>query len=176
MATSHYLNQLWLDYWRIYASFGLNELNLYKALIRCIKLRLPPALLVKNLCYHNDFDRNLSARLWTSNCSPAPNKCHPRGKWKRERKSFHCALIITVGVDNLYAIYVFITFTKWIITIAKPRNWSAHFELTIFAFPRGDTFMKRNNLSNQASMGPTWVLSAPDGTHVGPMNLAISVV
>ena len=24
-----------------------------------------------------------------------------------------------------------------------------------------------------ASMGPTWVLSAPDGPHVGPMNLAI---
>ena len=25
-ATSHYLNQWWLDYWRIYASLGLNEL------------------------------------------------------------------------------------------------------------------------------------------------------
>ena len=24
-----------------------------------------------------------------------------------------------------------------------------------------------------ANMGPTWVLSAPDGPHVGPMNLAI---
>ena len=24
-----------------------------------------------------------------------------------------------------------------------------------------------------ANMGPTWVLSAPDGTHVGPMNLAL---
>ena len=24
-------------------------------------------------------------------------------------------------------------------------------------------------------MGPTWVLSAPDGPHVGPMNLAIRV-
>ena len=24
-----------------------------------------------------------------------------------------------------------------------------------------------------ANMGPTWVLSAPDGAHVGPMNLAI---
>ena len=24
-------------------------------------------------------------------------------------------------------------------------------------------------------MGPTWVLSAPDGPHVGPMNLAIGV-
>ena len=26
-----------------------------------------------------------------------------------------------------------------------------------------------------ANMGPTWVLSAPDGPHVGPMNLAIMV-
>ena len=29
---------------------------------------------------------------------------------------------------------------------------------------------------NGANMGPTWVLSAPDGPHVGPMNLAIRVV
>ena len=27
-----------------------------------------------------------------------------------------------------------------------------------------------------AKMGPTWVLSAPDGPHVGPMNLAIRVL
>ena len=27
-----------------------------------------------------------------------------------------------------------------------------------------------------ANMGPTWVLSAPDGPHVGPMKLAIGVV
>ena len=26
-ATCHYLNQCWLDHWRIYASLGLNELN-----------------------------------------------------------------------------------------------------------------------------------------------------
>ena len=28
-------------------------------------------------------------------------------------------------------------------------------------------------LGYEANMGPTWVLSAPDGPHVGPMNLAI---
>ena len=28
---------------------------------------------------------------------------------------------------------------------------------------------------HKANMGPTWVLSAPDGPHVGPMNLAIRV-
>ena len=36
---------------------------------------------------------------------------------------------------------------------------------------------KRNILDNKvygANMGPTWVLSAPGGPHVGPMNLVIS--
>ena len=27
--------------------------------------------------------------------------------------------------------------------------------------------------AHEANMGPTWVLSAPDGPHVSPMNLAI---
>ena len=30
-----------------------------------------------------------------------------------------------------------------------------------------------NSKDHGANMGPTWVLSAPDGPHVGPMNLAI---
>ena len=33
-----------------------------------------------------------------------------------------------------------------------------------------------DNKVHGANMGPTWVLSAPDGPHVGPMNLAIWVV
>ena len=33
---------------------------------------------------------------------------------------------------------------------------------------------KPDNKVYGANMGPTWVLSAPDGPHVGPMNLAIS--
>ena len=32
-----------------------------------------------------------------------------------------------------------------------------------------------DNKAQGANMGPTWVLSAPDGPHVGPMNLAIRV-
>ena len=31
----------------------------------------------------------------------------------------------------------------------------------------------RDSKIHGANMGPTWVLSAPDGPHVGPMNLAI---
>ena len=30
-----------------------------------------------------------------------------------------------------------------------------------------------DNKVHWANMGPTWVLSAPDGPHVGPINLAI---
>ena len=33
-----------------------------------------------------------------------------------------------------------------------------------------------DNKVHGANMGPTWGLSAPDGPHVGPMNLAIRVV
>ena len=32
-----------------------------------------------------------------------------------------------------------------------------------------------DNNVHGANMGPTWVLSAPDGPHVGPMNLAVRV-
>ena len=32
-----------------------------------------------------------------------------------------------------------------------------------------------DNKVHGANMGPTWVLSSPDGPHVGPMNLAIRV-
>ena len=34
-------------------------------------------------------------------------------------------------------------------------------------------FIDPDSKVHGANMGPTWVLSAPDGTHVGPMNLAI---
>ena len=30
-----------------------------------------------------------------------------------------------------------------------------------------------DNKVDEANLGPTWVLSAPDGPHVGPMNFAI---
>ena len=37
-ATSHYLNQCWLDYRRIYTSLGLNELNIFMATTRMSEL------------------------------------------------------------------------------------------------------------------------------------------
>ena len=44
-----------------------------------------------------------------------------------------------------------------------------------YKFP-SDTVIVNNNPDSKihgANMGPTWVLSAPGGPHVGPMNLAI---
>ena len=56
--------------------------------------------------------------------------------------------------------------------------WSAHFKdaktdkLTLPVFPI--TILKHpDSRIHGANMGPTWVLSAPDGPHFGPMNLAI---
>ena len=45
----------------------------------------------------------------------------------------------------------------------------------VFA-PQNNTNANPDNIDSKvhgANMGPTWVLSAPDGPHVGPMNLAI---
>ena len=36
-------------------------------------------------------------------------------------------------------------------------------------------YISPDSKAHGANMGPTWVLSAPDGPHVGPMNLAIWV-
>ena len=58
-ATSHYLNQWWLVYWRIYASLGLNELNALCHLIPHTSIKyiysLYPALHILSflfLCCH----------------------------------------------------------------------------------------------------------------------------
>ena len=40
---------------------------------------------------------------------------------------------------------------------------------------RGYTQKIPDSKVHGAKMGPTWVLSAPDGSHVGPMNLAVRV-
>ena len=40
---------------------------------------------------------------------------------------------------------------------------------------RGESNAVPDSKLHVAHMGPTWVLSAPGGPHVGPMNLAIRV-
>ena len=41
---------------------------------------------------------------------------------------------------------------------------------------RNASFISSDIMVHGANMGPTWVLSAPDGPHVGPMNLAITFI
>ena len=43
-------------------------------------------------------------------------------------------------------------------------------------FPQSNVVVFPDNKIHGANKGPIWVLSAPDGPHVGPMNHAIRVV
>ena len=52
------------------------------------------------------------------------------------------------------------------------RYWSWKFQQQ-WPPPKGRRVIAQDNKVHGANMGPTWVLSAPDGPHVGPMNLAI---
>ena len=46
----------------------------------------------------------------------------------------------------------------------------------LIACPWGQKLIYPDSIVHAANMGPTWLLSAPDGPHVGPMNLAIRVL
>ena len=54
------------------------------------------------------------------------------------------------------------------------KNWNA---FALHMAPTSKTLglvsASPDNKVDEANMGPTWVLSDPDGPHVGPMNLAI---
>ena len=58
-------------------------------------------------------------------------------------------------------------FSKKCIVCVKPTVAYQHYFTSGIVFPDGKV--------HGTNMGPTWVLSAPDGPHVGPMNLAIRV-
>ena len=51
-ATSHYLNQWWLDYWRIYASLGLNELTTFNSqyVTSIVEAGIPECIVVVYYC------------------------------------------------------------------------------------------------------------------------------
>ena len=55
--------------------------------------------------------------------------------------------------------------------------WGPHFcWLVTYLISIHETHDFPDSKVHGANMGPTWVLSAPDGPHVGPMNLAIWLV
>ena len=43
----------------------------------------------------------------------------------------------------------------------------------MFYFLQGDRRLDTQTQIAKSNMGPTWVLSASDGPHVGPMNIAL---
>ena len=57
------------------------------------------------------------------------------------------------------------------IVVGSPHKWPVIQKV----FPYQDVIVYPDNQVHEANMGPTWVLSAPDGPHVGLMNLAIRV-
>ena len=57
-------------------------------------------------------------------------------------------------------------------------NGCSDIERNGFAYYRHHVYIETTKIDSKAhgaKMGPTWVLSAPDGPHVGPMKLAIRV-
>ena len=54
------------------------------------------------------------------------------------------------------------------------KNWKWHSRYVVTHWHHADQYYPDNNIHG-ANMGPTWALSAPDGPHIGPMNLAIRV-
>ena len=70
---------------------------------------------------------------------------------------------------NLETRIHFLHITKWICTCNDTLMPGPHMCVTSwYQFP--------DSKAHVAHMRPTWVLSAPDGPHVGPMNLAIREV
>ena len=66
----------------------------------------------------------------------------------------------------------------WIISV-NPTNYLYNILSNVTAYKGLDNDRDEHYPDSKvhgANMGPTWVLSAPDGPHVGPMNLAIRVV
>ena len=88
---------------------------------------------------------------------------------------------------------IFITYhtlvNRFVVTYIFPllfvQGWDVLLELFCSVVPSVSHCLHRTGYSigtcpdsmvHGANMGPTWVLSAPDGPHVGPMNLAIRVL
>ena len=100
-----------------------------------------------------------------------------RNRWTnvkcRIRKTYECWYDIFpkstnwIVIDKIYQLY-----KSWNVVCEtllrhcsqRQKKW-VHVSLSRSADP--------DNKVHGANMGPTWVLSAPDGPHVGPMNLAM---
>ena len=75
---------------------------------------------------------------------------------KRTRKTHGSELDFSISIANALQILQSCT---------KPSTWDISFSERRSSIP--------DSKVHGANMGPTWVLSAPDGLHIGPMNLAM---
>ena len=72
------------------------------------------------------------------------------------------------GLHNLWVLYVSSATRSWYVV---PNILLFSFYCFIILDPESDDIP--DSKVHGANMGPTWILSAPGGYHVGPMNLAI---
>ena len=82
-----------------------------------------------------------------------------------------CSVCLTVNVT-----YFILTTIKHIFPPASngSKNRTFYLKIDHYRIPLYDFIRYPDSKVNGANMGPTWVLSAPYGPHVGPMNLAIA--
>ena len=81
----------------------------------------------------------------------------------------NCALVFVLNIDQLRRIWCGVI-RETNVTV-QGRNCSNRTE--IYCLQLHLWHENPDSKVHGANMGPTWVLSAPDGLHVGPMNLAI---
>ena len=69
---------------------------------------------------------------------------------------------------------VFLCPYSHMVYVAQHWLWARdEFKVPQVPWPDTTECHNRDSKVHGANMGPTWVLSAPDGPHVGPMNLAV---
>ena len=97
-ATSHYLNQCWLVYWRIYASLGLNEVRLHDA----------------HIC-------------WQAGWSFPTMSCHQPVKHQAIIQN-QCCIIKTKKTLRKWIVYFFIYFFKIKAVSFKKMHWIVYLQ------------------------------------------------
>ena len=76
------------------------------------------------------------------------------------------AYISSDQITEIWSISVELVLYAWIGELA-------YYQYIFYIHMSFQTIISPVNKVHGANMGPTWVLSAPDGPHVGPMNIAI---
>ena len=98
-----------------------------------------------------------SVSMWTISLFCSPCKTYV---WAI---SWLCCLMYCINVSNVIAVLLDV----------HHQYEQCHSYMCPFMYSINVDNVTPDSKVHGANMGPTWVLSAPDGPHVGPMNLAI---